>query len=105
MPEAAAPVARPKRRLRVSLRGLMVFVLIVGTGLGWMIHRARVQKEAVAAIERAGGDVVYDWDWANGRRKPRPQATPPWPKWLLVHLGPDYLGNVVQVNLYSRKGA
>jgi hypothetical protein len=28
----------------------MVLVLIIGGGLGWVIHRARVQREAVAAI-------------------------------------------------------
>ena len=37
-----------RRRLRISVRGLMALVLIVGGGLGWVIHRAHVQRDAVA---------------------------------------------------------
>ena len=48
------------RRVRISLRGLMVVVLVIGGGLGWVMQRARVQREAVAAIRRAGGSVLYD---------------------------------------------
>ncbi len=33
----------------------MAVVLIVGCGLGWVIHRARIPCKAVAAIEWAGG--------------------------------------------------
>jgi hypothetical protein len=51
MPTAA--VARPWRKyMRISVRGLVVAVLVLGGGFGWVVNRARVQREAVAAIER-----------------------------------------------------
>ena len=54
------------RSLRFSLRGLIVVVLIIGGSLGWVVHRARVQRRAVAAIEKAGGTVEYEGrDWGR----------------------------------------
>ena len=49
---------------RVSVRALMILVLLVGGGFGWTVHQctARIQREAVAAIEQAGGYVFYDCD-------------------------------------------
>ncbi len=56
------PVRKPWwHRFRFSLRSLMIVIGIVGGGLGWIIHRAQVQRDAVAAIGRAGGFVLYDW--------------------------------------------
>jgi internalin A len=37
------------------VRGLILLVLVVGVWLGWIIRSARIQREAVAAIQRAGG--------------------------------------------------
>ena len=62
--------------LRLSVRALMVLVLITGGGLGWVIHRARVQREAVAAILRAGGSVMYEH-----QLRPRIRGKPWWPSW------------------------
>jgi hypothetical protein len=42
--------------------------------LGWLAHRARVQSDAVAAIKRAGGALLYDRQMNHD--KPR------WPRWL-----------------------
>ena len=42
-------------RFRLSLRMLMAVVLVLGMVLGWIVHRARVQRQAVAAIERGAG--------------------------------------------------
>src|SRR5262245_1503912 len=87
-----------RRRLRISVRALMVLVLIVGGGLGWVIYRARVQRDAVATIRRAGGDVAYSWQWSGGRPvSPRPR--PPWPYWLRRILGPDFLDTVTYVRM------
>ena len=70
MPEA--PVARPWQRfLRLTVRGLIVLVLLIGAGLGWLVRSARIQREAVAAIETAEGEVSYDW----GRKDRRCCAT------------------------------
>ncbi len=60
------PVSRPRRRfLRFSVRGLIVLVLVIGAWLGWMVRSARIQREAVAAIENAGGEVLYDREWTD----------------------------------------
>jgi hypothetical protein len=38
----AGPVSRPWRRfLRFSVRALIVLVLVVGAGLGWVVRSAR----------------------------------------------------------------
>ena len=51
-------------RVRLSIRALCAVVLAFGVALGWVVHRARVQRDAVAAIERSIGRVFYDWQWA-----------------------------------------
>ena len=56
------------------------------------------QRDAVAAIKHAGGEVCYEWQWRNGQRL-RSAADPPWPKWLVSALGQDCFGNVVAVDL------
>jgi Leucine-rich repeat (LRR) protein len=75
----------------------MVFVLVFGGALGWIVYRARVQRDAVAAIERAGGDVWYDWQVRDG--KVVPNGRPIWPDWLVNRIGVDYFGAVVRVSL------
>ena len=52
---------RRKLPLRVSLRALMIFVLMLGGVLGWVVHLAHVQRDAVAAIRSGGGSVIYNW--------------------------------------------
>ncbi len=95
------PVRKPWwHRFRFRLRSLMIAIGIVGGGLGWIIHRAQVQRDAVAVIERHGGFVLYDWQWKNGNRVPN--AIRPWPAWLVDRLGIDFLANVVYVNLRDR---
>jgi Leucine-rich repeat (LRR) protein len=82
----------------MSVRALMALVLLVGGGLGWFVHNARVQRDAVAAIEADGGHVVYDRDWKDGV----PQLTlnrPCYLNWLEDHVGTDYFSNVACVIL------
>ena len=54
-----------RRWFRLRLLGLMALVLVVGAFLGWICYGARVQREAVAAIQNVGGRVAYDWEWKN----------------------------------------
>ena len=68
---SAVPVSRPWRRfLRFSVRGLMVVVLVFVAGLGWLVREARIQRDAVAAITKAGGTVYSDWEWSDGKHVP-----------------------------------
>ena len=80
---------------RFSLRALIVLVLLIGAGLGWLVRSAHVQRDAVAAIRRAGGSVSYDWEWNNGKSVP---GGKPWaPKWLVGLIGVDYFAHVTSV--------
>jgi hypothetical protein len=76
----------------------MVLVLIVGGALGWVIHRAHVQRDAVATIQRVGGDIGYSWQRSNGKWV-SPPPKPPWPDWVRRTLGPDFLDTVTYVDL------
>ncbi len=99
------------RRLipRLSVRALMILVLIFGGWLGWVVHRARVQRDAVAAIEKARCEVYYDFEFqvpqggpVGGRAVPAQNSPPRWPGWLVDRLGVDYFGHVVEVDLFGR---
>jgi internalin A len=91
-------VSRPWRRfLRLSVRGLIVLVLVLGVWLGWLVHSARIQRDAVAAIKSAGGRVSYDWEWNNG--KSLPAGKPSAPQWLVDLIGVDYFDHVTYVFL------
>ena len=90
------PLSRPWwSYLRWSVRGLLVLVLVIGSGLGWIVHQAHVQRDAVAAIRNAGGVVLYDWEWNNGKSIP---GGKPWaPRWLTDLIGVDYFAHVTSV--------
>ena len=101
MNDQAKPVSRRWRKfLRFSMRGLIVLVLVVGTGVGWLVRSARIQREAVAAITKAGGSVQYNWGWADG--KPIAGAWPWVPGRMIDLIGPDYLGHVTRVSYMQR---
>ena len=44
----------------------MIVVLLLGATLGYIVVRAHDQRDAVAAIQGAGGSVIYDWQWQDG---------------------------------------
>jgi hypothetical protein len=99
MSSQADRVLHPWRRfLRFSVRGLIVLVLVIGGGLGWIVREARIQREAVAAIRKAGGTVLYDWQWRDGDLIPG--GKPCAPGWLVDLIGVDYFGHVTAVGLY-----
>jgi hypothetical protein len=85
--------------LRFSVRALIVLVLVLGGVLGWIVRSARVQRDAVAAIEKAGGGVWYDWELKDGSPSPNPR--PWWSRWLADHVGVDYFSSVVGVAFFQ----
>jgi internalin A len=96
-PTGSEAETKPSRRLlRLSLRGLMLLVLVLAVVLGWVVRRARVQREAVAALRNSGWKVLYDWERTPGGGQ-NPNGQPRGPKWLVDRLGVDYLNEVVIV--------
>jgi hypothetical protein len=88
-----------RRILRFSLSTLVVVVLVIGGWLGWIVHSARIQHDAVAAIYRLEGTVRYDWERKDGRNVPN--GRPRWPKWLVDRLNIDFFGHVTQVRVVA----
>ncbi len=103
MEPAGSPPPPRRRRLMLSVRVLMALVLLIGGGLGWALHRARVQRDAVAAIVRAGGNVQYDWE-VNPDGNPSGKAEPGYPSWLVQALGTDLFQVVTGIILIPRPG-
>jgi hypothetical protein len=92
---------RWSNRLRISVGAFLALVLVIGGLLGWIVRSARIQRDAVAAITRAGGQVWYEWEYQDGRFYTR-EFHCPWPKWLVDLVGVDYAGNVIRVDLTKR---
>jgi hypothetical protein len=81
------------------VRGLLVLVLMIGAALVWFVSTARTQRDAVAAIERAGGSVGYHTGWTH---KQFPKVQELWaPKWLVDAIGIDYFDRVDSVGFYG----
>ena len=86
-----------RKWLRISTRGLIVLVLLIAVGLGWLVNSAHKQRDAVAAIRKGGGDVIYNYERSlSGQSR--------WPKWLVDRIGIDSVENVCSVTL-SRVGS
>jgi internalin A len=92
-----------RRWLRISIRGLMALVLIVACALGWIVSRARVQRNAVAAVRNAGGTVMYDFEHAPGFEPPARLAG--WRGLIADAIGGDFVSSVTLVSMPRRSGA
>jgi Leucine-rich repeat (LRR) protein len=96
--EQAAPERSAWRKhLRISMRGLIVLVLVIGGGLGWLIRSARIQREAVAELQKNGDAANYNWQVIDG--KPIRGGKPPLPRLLVDFIGIDYVCHVTDVTL------
>jgi hypothetical protein len=78
----------------------MLLIVAVAGWLGWICHRARVQREAVAAIEAAGGTVNYDWEWTWESRHVGGS-----PGWLRRQLGPGFFEKARMVAMHKADDA
>ena len=80
--------ARPKRRwLQFGMRSLLIAMLLVGCGMGWLQHHvqlAKREKEAVSQLLLLGAVPVYSCPIdETGRLAKEELAAPPWlRKWL-----------------------
>ena len=86
------------RWYQFSLRTLLIGVLVLSLPLSWFacrMQKARRQREAVEAIERAGGLVIYDWQSSGFGFEP--SAEPSAPKWARTLLGDDFFGGVKRI--------
>lgn len=89
---------RPRRFWpRFTLRVLLVFVTLVGVGLGYWTHRARQQRRIVEQIELGGGMVCYERE-GPGALEPRNFAV----EWLATFLSRDYLEGIATVSIHNR---
>ena len=76
-PPKAEPPKRKRRWFQFSLRSLLIVVVIVAipcAWLGWKIDQKRRECEAVAAIIKAGGIVVYDYQKPSRKVRTNLQA-------------------------------
>jgi hypothetical protein len=101
VPSVMSDRSSDRSRWRLSVRELMTFVLVLGGGLGRVVHRDRVQRDAVAAIRQARGSVSYS---ASGiePRKVRGRTIRPWSKHfkpLVDTFGRDYFARDGHVSL------
>ncbi len=83
-------------QFQFSIRTLLALVVIIAIPCSWMAtetKRAKEQKEAVEAIQKLGGEVLYDchYDWSAG------QPFLPGPVWLRELLGTDFFLSVATV--------
>jgi hypothetical protein len=83
----------PRPRLTVGLAMLLIAAFAVW--LGWLTHRARSQRRAVAAIKEWGGNVRYDYESTDDGRKASGKR--PGPNWFARTIGIDYFHTVVEV--------
>jgi hypothetical protein len=94
--------SRWRTLLRISVRGLLLLVLVTAVPLAWLAWLAReagTQRDAVAAIRRAGGEVRYDWQARPGKpASGRKESVPPW---LVDSVGVDFFTHVTTVDLYG----
>jgi hypothetical protein len=81
-----------RRFLRFRVRALIVAVLLFGGYLGWIVNRAHERHLVIAALERSGGGVEFDWQFKNGRHFSNPSSR--WPKWLVDLVGADHFHDV-----------
>ncbi len=100
-PKPDSPQARARWfRPRLSIRGLMIFAVVVGVGIGVPLQRARTRRDAVAVVNKAGR-AWYDWQVVSGRTNRN--ATPPGPKWLRKVVAPELIDTVELVVLDAKR--
>lgn len=94
--------SRKRRWYQYSLRTLLIVMVLASVGMSWLtvkMRRAARQREAVEAIRKLGGWVVYDYQSGSAAR-----PTPPGPAWLRRLLGDDFFAEVTDVQVNREAG-
>src|SRR5262245_22988051 len=93
---ATKPCTIKRRRyLRFSVRTLLVIVTVVAVVLAVPVRRAMRQREAVLAIQKLGGSLIYDYEITRG---PETMMS----AWLRRTLGDDYFHDVYLADFPDR---
>jgi hypothetical protein len=93
-----AKIPRRRRFLQFSLGTLLLAITVFGVWFGVLVNRMRRQREAVAAIERLGGAVMYDYDFDANHQQIK-NGQPAAPAWLRKALGDDFFRRPVWIYL------
>jgi hypothetical protein len=89
-------------RLRVSLRGLLLAMALVVAPVCYWTHTAIQQRQAAEAIRSLGGQVYYDYHFAESRTaEPDESAQPTGRHWLGNWPGVDFFHRVEGVRYGS----
>ncbi len=99
-PNASEPTKPRRRWFQFSLRTLLIVVVLIGCGMGWLgpkVYNARRQRAVVAAIRQLGGKVAYDYEF-NAQGEPAPNLESPRKAWLHALVGDDFVGSVYEVS-------
>ena len=103
MPELPSlPRWQRRHRFRLGLRGLMLLILVMGVWMGYIVRRARVQREVVAAVRQLGGSVQYDDQRRLGKDLQIRQIRAH--RWLVDRLGVDYFSSATIVRFGPSRG-
>ena len=92
-----------RRWPRFSLRTLLILTALVAVWLGVQVNKAQKQRAAVAAIEAAGGQIIYDWEylaWQHSMTPPGSGIGHPQPAWLRYIVGDDYFQEIAVVMIH-----
>ena len=91
------------RRMRFSLRFLLLVITAIAIACGTWISSAKNQKSTVESIRDLGGEVYYSHEMEldnEGIPVPKNKADPPGPHWLRKQLGIDCFDSVAFIRLY-----
>ena len=103
-PNPAPPPAR-RRWLNLSLRGLMVLVVLIAVPVGWVARTIQTQRQAVAAVKAAGGQVTFDYQsrqvGVNKQGRPTYRQEPDAPALLRRWLGDELFQHVQAVSFFK----
>jgi hypothetical protein len=95
----ARAVYRRRLKIRFSLRGLLLAVLLLGCGLGWLVselRQAKQRRETVSKIRNVRGHATYDY-------QVHPEADWILPRLLRAWIGEGFLSRVEKVSIHNAR--